>query len=91
MGDRQDPSPVGDPGHLPDGRPKSSPDDTSLLGLHAIWSEIDEPLPPKTRRRRSRRAHRRARATWDVPAPLVIGISAAVGITLAIIIFLATS
>jgi hypothetical protein len=91
MSDRQDPPPVRDPGYFPDGRPKSSPDDTSLLGLHAVWSEIDEPLPPKAEQSRSRRARRRARATWSVPAPLVIGISAAVGITLAIIVFLATS
>jgi hypothetical protein len=36
-----------DPLRFPDGRPKSSPDDTSMLGLAAVWSELDEPLPAK--------------------------------------------
>lgn len=91
MGDRRDSSHAGDPGYFPDGTPKSSPDDTSLLGLHAVWSEIDEPFPPKGGAPGSRRARRRAKTSWRVPLPLVIGISVAVGLTLGIIIFLATS
>lgn len=93
MSDRQDPTHPGDLGHLPDGRPKLSPDDTSLLGLHAVWSEIDEPLPPKgaVARHGTRRVRRQARTAWRVPLSLVIGISAAVVLTLAIIVFLATS
>ena len=91
MSDRRDSTHGGDLGHFPDGTPKSSPDDTSLLGLHAVWSEIDEPLPPKAARHRSRRARRRAQASWEIPLPLVIGISVAVGLTLGIIIFLASS
>ena len=91
MGDPRDPRDVGDPGHFPDGRPKSSPDDTSLLGLRAVWSELDEPLPPKAGRHGSRRSRRRVRTSWRVPLPLVIGISVAVGLTLGIVIFLATS
>ena len=91
MGDRRDPKHGSDLGHFPDGRPKSSPDDTSLLGLRAVWSELDEPLQPKVGRHGSRRARRRARTSWRVPLPLVIGISVAVGLTVGIIIFLATS
>ncbi|HSJ62179.1 MAG TPA: hypothetical protein VK895_13180 [Jiangellaceae bacterium] len=91
MSDRREPAQGDELGYLPDGRPKLSPDDTSLLGLHAVWSELDEPLPPKGSRHLSRRARRQARSAWRVPMPLVIGISAAVGITLAIIVFLATS
>lgn len=91
MGDRRDPSNVGDLGHFPDGSPKSSPDDTSLLGLHAVWSELDEPLPRKADRHGTRRARRRAKAPWRVPLPLVIGLSVAVGLTVGIILFIATS
>ncbi|HSI93455.1 MAG TPA: hypothetical protein VK925_08130, partial [Jiangellaceae bacterium] len=69
MTDRHEGEPGSDPLRFPDGRPKSSPDDTSLLGLAAVWSEIDEPMPPKRsagkggihQRGRSRRA-RRARS-----------------------------
>ena len=91
MSDRREPTQGGELGYLPDGRPKLSPDDTSLLGLHAVWSELDDPLPPKGSRQLSRRARRQARSTWRVPMPLVIVISAAIGLTLGIIIFLATS
>ncbi len=91
MGDRRDPGDAGDLGYFPDGTPKSSPDDTSLLGLHAVWSEIDQPLPPKVGRHGPRRARRRARSAWHVPLPLVIGISVAVGLTLGIILFLVSS
>jgi hypothetical protein len=93
MGDPRDTAPAGDPHFYADGRPKASPDDTSLLGLHAVWSELDEPLPAKgsTGRHGSRRARRRAGTAWRVPLPLVVGIAAAVGITIAIIFYLASS
>lgn len=100
MTDRNEGAPASDPGRFPDGRPKSSPDDTSLLGLAAVWSEIDEPLPPKSSGhgasrhreaargshagRRARRAARRRR----VAAPVVLGLVGAVVLTLAVIAFL---
>ncbi len=95
MTDRHEPAPVSDPFRFPDGRPKSSPDDTSLLGLAAVWSEIDEPLPPKgsTRRhagrgRRGGRRGRRARRYQPVARPVVIGLVGAVALTLGVIAIL---
>lgn len=79
----------GDPHFFPDGRPKASPDDTSLLGLSAVWSKMDEPLPPKGTaaaggrhagggshgRRAARRRARRAERT--IPRGVVIGVGSA--------------
>lgn len=96
MSDRHEPDEVSDPHRFPDGRPKSSPDDTSLLGLAAVWSEIDAPMPPKRssgrrgshQRGRSRRA-RRARRGRRPPTLLVIGIGLAIMLTLGVIAFVA--
>lgn len=78
----------GDPHYFPDGRPKVSPDDTSMLGLSAVWSEMDEPLPPRGfeaggrhsgggshGRRAARRRARRAART--VPRGVMIGVGGA--------------
>jgi hypothetical protein len=93
VSDPRDTAPASDQHFYADGRPKSSPDDTSLLGLHAVWSELDEPLPEKgtAGRHGSRRARRQARTAWRVPLPLVVGIAAAVGLTIAIIFYIASS
>lgn len=92
MTDRPERAPASDPLRFPDGRPKSSPDETSLLGLAAVWSEIDEPLPPKgaSRRRgghgrRSGRRARRARRAQAVSRPVVFGLLGAVVLTLGVI------
>jgi hypothetical protein len=87
--------PVGDPHRFPDGRPKSSPDDTSLLGLAAVWSEIEAPMPPKRspgrggshQRRGARRARRarRGRRTQPLGLPVVIGLVVAFAVALGVI------
>lgn len=63
-----------------DGRLKKSPDDTSLLGLSAVWSELDAELPPpgaagRSGRRRSA-ARRRSNRTvfWVLIAAVVIAV-----------------
>jgi ferric-dicitrate binding protein FerR (iron transport regulator) len=66
--------------------PDSSPDDTSLLGLAAVWSELDAPMPPKrqpSHRPGSRRARRRASS---VPTALIVGLAGAVFLSLLMII-----
>lgn len=84
----------GDPHYFPDGRPKTSPDDTSMLGLSAVWSEMDEPLPPRGAavaggrhagggnqgRRAARRRARRAERT--IPRGVAIGIGSALALAL---------
>ncbi|HEX6197492.1 MAG TPA: hypothetical protein VFZ37_16370 [Jiangellaceae bacterium] len=84
----------GDPHFFPDGRRKTSPDDTSLLGLSAVWSELDEPLPPKGvaaagrrhagggshGRRAARRRARRAERT--IPRGVMIGVGGALFLVL---------
>lgn len=95
MTDRHEGEPESDPLRFPDGRPKSSPDDTSLLGLAAVWSEIDEPMPPKRsagkggihQRGRSRRA-RRARSAQSPGVRVMVGLAAAVVLALVVIVFL---
>lgn len=95
MTDRHEDDSVSDPLRFPDGRPKSSPDDTSLLGLAAVWSEIDEPMPPKRsadkggthQRGRSHRA-RRARPAQSPGVRVILGLAAAVALALAVIVVL---
>lgn len=84
----------GDPNFFPDGRPKTSPDDTSLLGLSAVWSKMDEPLPPRGAtgaggrhagggshgRRAARRRARRAERT--IPRGVVVGVGGALVLVL---------
>jgi hypothetical protein len=91
----------GDPARFPDGRLKTSPDDTSLLGLSAVWSELDEPLPAKgtggkrgaSGRHGGRAARRRARRQAKaVPRPVLIGLGVALllalGVTAVLVILL---
>ena len=66
--------------------PEASPDDTSLLGLAAVWSELDAPMPPK-RAASHRHAGRRARrAPRSVPTGLVVGLAGAVLLALLMIV-----
>jgi hypothetical protein len=62
-----------------------SPDDTSLLGLPAIWAELDAPMPPK--RRATHREGRRGRPP-TIPAGLLAGLVAAVLLAVAMFVFL---
>lgn len=95
MTDRHESAPASDPYYFPDGRPKSSPDDTSLLGLAAVWSELEAPLPPR-RPARGRRAHGRAgrrshrRRAQPVSRPLLIGMVSSIALALGVIAFLTT-
>lgn len=70
------------------GPSKSSPDDTSLLGLKAVWSELDAPMPPK-RSRGSRHARgarrRRARRAPGVGAPVLLILTLAVALAVGVI------
>ena len=61
---------------------EASPDDTSLLGLAAVWAELDEPMPPKGRA--TRRPGRRGRPL-SVPAhvPLLVGLAGALVLAVA--------
>ena len=86
MSRRTESVPPGDPHFFPDGRPKVSPDDTSMLGLSAVWSELDEPLPPRGQAgtgrhagaHRGRAARRRARrAERSIPRGVMIGVGGA--------------
>lgn len=83
----------GNPHYYPDGRPKASPDDTSMLGLSAVWSEMDEPMPAKGTevagrhagggnqgRRAARRRARRAERT--IPRGVMIGVGGALFLVL---------
>jgi ferric-dicitrate binding protein FerR (iron transport regulator) len=66
--------------------PEASPDDTSLLGLAAVWSELDAPMPPK-RAASHRHAGRRARrAPRSVPTALIVGLAGAVLLALLMIV-----
>ena len=68
--------------------PEASPDDTSLLGLAAVWSELDAPMPPK-RMATHRHAGRRARRTHrSAPTALIVGLAGAVLLALLMIIVL---
>ena len=68
--------------------PEVSPDDTSLLGLAAVWSELDAPMPPK-RTASHRHAGRRAgRAQRSVPTALIVGLAGAVLLALSMIVVL---
>lgn len=94
MTDRHDTRPVSEPLRFPDGRLKSSPDDTSLLGLAAVWTEIDAPLPPRTpdaggrpqvrngaHQRHAKPRVRRARSVvGPVAAGVIVAVALAVGI-----------
>jgi hypothetical protein len=62
-----------------------SPDDTSLLGLAAIWTEIDAPMPPK--RRANHREGRRGQPP-AIPLGLLAGLAAAVLLVVAMFVFL---
>lgn len=83
----------GNPHYYPDGRPKASPDDTSMLGLSAVWSEMDEPMPARGAevagrhagggnqgRRAARRRARRAERT--IPRGVMIGVGGALFLVL---------
>lgn len=65
-----------------DGRIKKSPDETSLLGLNAVWTELDGDLPhPDAVGRRGRRAsaaRRRSNRTvfWGLITAVVIAVGA---------------
>ncbi|MBD0292932.1 MAG: hypothetical protein ICV70_05090 [Jiangellaceae bacterium] len=68
-------------------RRKLSPDDTSLLGLAAVWAELDAPMPPKGRR--ARRAEQRGSArTLSVSVPVIIGLGTAVLLALVMMLLL---
>jgi ferric-dicitrate binding protein FerR (iron transport regulator) len=55
-----------------DGRPKASPEETSLFGLNAVWSELgSKPAPEQaepTRRRSRHSSQARRRKVWPVVA-----------------------
>jgi hypothetical protein len=61
---------------------EASPDDTSLLGLAAVWAELDAPMPPKRRA-----SHRPGRRTQPVRAAMPVGLLA--GLVGAVILVLA--
>ncbi len=64
-----------------------SPDDTSLLGLAAVWAELDAPMPPK--RRATHRPGRRGQGSAStLPAALLAGLAAALVLAVAMIAFL---
>ena len=66
--------------------PEASPDDTSLLGLAAVWSELDAPMPPK-RPPAHRHAGRRARRPQrTAPTALIVGLAGAVLLALLMIV-----
>ncbi|HZY28937.1 MAG: hypothetical protein ACRDVO_16765 [Jiangellaceae bacterium] len=66
--------------------PEASPDDTSLLGLAAVWSELNAPMPPK-RRPAHRHAGRRARRPQrSAPTALIVGLAGAVLLALLMIV-----
>jgi hypothetical protein len=64
-----------------------SPDDTSLLGLAAVWAELDAPMPPKRRstHRQGRRAQLSAATT---PVGLLVGLAAAMALAVAMIVLM---
>jgi hypothetical protein len=64
--------------------PRDSPEDTSLLGLAAVWSELEAPMPPKRQPTHRHRAHGK-RAVRTHPTALVAGLTAAVLLAAAMI------
>jgi hypothetical protein len=64
-----------------------SPDDTSLLGLAAVWAELDAPMPPKrhSTHRPGRRAHISA-STF--PVALLVGLAGAITLAVLMIVLL---
>jgi ferric-dicitrate binding protein FerR (iron transport regulator) len=66
---------------------QESPDDTSLLGLAAVWSELEAPMPPKRKATHRHRAHGK-RAIRPYPAALLAGLAAAVFLAVAMITLL---
>ncbi|MGH8776042.1 MAG: hypothetical protein ACRDWI_13040 [Jiangellaceae bacterium] len=69
---------------------RESPDDTSLLGLAAVWAELDAPMPPK--RQPSHRLGRRGeRRIPTFPTALLAGLAMAVALALTMIILLLTA
>lgn len=65
------------------------PDGTSLLGLAAVWSELDAPMPPK-RPASHRHGRRGARRIPTFPTALLVGLAVAVTLALAMIVILLT-
>ena len=64
-----------------------STDDTSLLGLAAVWAELDAPMPPK--RRSTHRQGRRAQLLPSTaPVALLAGLAGALVLAVAMIVFL---
>jgi ferric-dicitrate binding protein FerR (iron transport regulator) len=66
---------------------RDSPEDTSLLGLAAVWSELEAPMPPKRRPTHRHRAHGK-RAVRTYPTALLAGLGAAVLLASAMIAIL---
>jgi hypothetical protein len=64
-----------------------SPDDTSLLGLAAVWAELDAPMPPK-RRSTHRQGRRGQLSPSSAPIGLLAGLAAAVVLAVAMIVLL---
>ena len=64
-----------------------SPDDTSLLGLAAVWAELDAPMPPK-RRASHRDGHRRRSLAPSMPVALIAGLAGAVVIAVTMFVLL---
>ena len=66
---------------------EATPDDTSLLGLAAIWAELDAPMPPK--RRATHRPGRRAGLSPSTtPVALLAGLVGALVLAVAMIVLL---
>ena len=66
---------------------RDSPEDTSLLGLAAVWSELEAPMPPKRQPTHRHRAHGK-RAVRTYPTVLLAGLGAAVLLASAMIAIL---
>jgi hypothetical protein len=65
--------------------PRDSPDDTSLLGLAAVWSELEAPMPPKRQPTHRHRAHGK-RGFRPYPRALLAGLVAAALLASAMIV-----
>lgn len=75
-----------------DGRPKVSPDETSLFGLNAVWSEVasssESPPEPAPTSRRSRHSARPAkRPVWPVAVLIIAALLCAVVMIWALVNF----
>jgi ferric-dicitrate binding protein FerR (iron transport regulator) len=66
---------------------RDSPEDTSLLGLAAVWSELEAPMPPKRQPTHRHRAHGK-RSVRTYPTALLAGLGAAVLLASAMIAIL---